>query len=295
MTSAMAERAVVFSIRGVDTLGIIHPGVAGVGVLIVVGGPQYRIGSHRQFLLLARALAAHGIPAMRFDSRGMGDSTDGGEASFLNVDEDIEAAIGAFLTHAKSVKRIVIWGLCDAASAALMYAHQDPRVLALVLVNPWVRAPDTQARTFLRHYYSRRLRSPEFWRKVLGLRLDVAAALGDVKNFIATAARATPGTGPARAAGATPPVRMEANYIDVMRNGLAAFDGPILLIMSGDDLTAAEFGDLLDLDPRWRALGVDKLSQRLDLVAANHTFSTAEWKRTVADATADFVKQLTSG
>ena len=28
------------------------------GVLIVTGGPQYRIGSHRQFVLLARAQAA---------------------------------------------------------------------------------------------------------------------------------------------------------------------------------------------------------------------------------------------
>ena len=28
-----------------------------VGVLVLVGGPQYRIGSHRQFALLARALA----------------------------------------------------------------------------------------------------------------------------------------------------------------------------------------------------------------------------------------------
>ncbi|HBZ05431.1 MAG TPA: hydrolase 1, exosortase A system-associated, partial [Massilia sp.] len=30
------------------------------GVLIVVGGPQYRAGSHRQFTLLARDLAAAG-------------------------------------------------------------------------------------------------------------------------------------------------------------------------------------------------------------------------------------------
>jgi alpha/beta superfamily hydrolase len=44
------------------------------GVLIVVGGPQYRVGSHRQFALLARHLAEHGVPVMRFDYRGMGDS-----------------------------------------------------------------------------------------------------------------------------------------------------------------------------------------------------------------------------
>ena len=41
------------------------------GVLIVVGGPQYRVGSHRQFTLLARHLASLRIPVLRFDCRGM--------------------------------------------------------------------------------------------------------------------------------------------------------------------------------------------------------------------------------
>ncbi len=44
------------------------------GVLILVGGGQYRIGSHRQFALLARHLSSSGIPVMRFDFRGVGDS-----------------------------------------------------------------------------------------------------------------------------------------------------------------------------------------------------------------------------
>ena len=44
------------------------------GVLIVTGGPQYRAGSHRQFVLLARFLAARGMAVLRFDYRGMGDS-----------------------------------------------------------------------------------------------------------------------------------------------------------------------------------------------------------------------------
>ncbi len=45
------------------------------GVVIVVGGPQTRVGSHRQFVLLSRALAAAGYPVLRFDVRGMGDSS----------------------------------------------------------------------------------------------------------------------------------------------------------------------------------------------------------------------------
>ena len=81
MTSAPAwnERAVWYSVRGSDVLAVLHQGESGrkIGMVIVVGGPQYRVGSHRQFLLLARQLSNAGFPVMRFDCRGMGDS--GGE------------------------------------------------------------------------------------------------------------------------------------------------------------------------------------------------------------------------
>ncbi|MGZ5200780.1 MAG: hydrolase 1, exosortase A system-associated, partial [Telluria sp.] len=87
-----SERALAFPCGGDWLYGVASlPAQAGAcGVLIVVGGPQYRAGSHRQFTLLARSLADAGIPAMRFDYRGMGDS-DGGVRSFESVDEDIRA------------------------------------------------------------------------------------------------------------------------------------------------------------------------------------------------------------
>ena len=43
-------------------------------VVVLVGGPQYRVGSHRQFVLLARELCRRGIAVLRFDFSGMGDS-----------------------------------------------------------------------------------------------------------------------------------------------------------------------------------------------------------------------------
>ena len=61
-------------------------------VVVIVGGPQYRAGSHRQFVLLARGLAAAGCPVLRFDARGMGDS-DGDARTFESIDDDIGAAI----------------------------------------------------------------------------------------------------------------------------------------------------------------------------------------------------------
>jgi exosortase A-associated hydrolase 1 len=120
------ERALGFPC-GDDTLvGIatVPAAPSGRGVLIVVGGPQYRVGSHRQFPLLARHLAAHGIAAMRFDYRGMGDS-DGEERDFESIREDIRAALDAFTEAVPGMRDIVLWGLCDGASAAAMYAPDD--------------------------------------------------------------------------------------------------------------------------------------------------------------------------
>ena len=70
------EVPLTFDCLGDTLIGILHKGAsdASTGVLMVVGGRQYRAGAHRQFVKLARYLACHGIPVLRFDVRGMGDS-----------------------------------------------------------------------------------------------------------------------------------------------------------------------------------------------------------------------------
>lgn len=65
-----AERVLLFTCQGLSLPGILHPGApdASRGVLVVVGGPQYRVGSHRQFVLLARDPGGGGhVPVLRFD------------------------------------------------------------------------------------------------------------------------------------------------------------------------------------------------------------------------------------
>ena len=54
-------------------------------MVIVVGGPQYRAGSHRQFTLLARHIAAAGYPVLRFDARGCPELELGGARSRLSL------------------------------------------------------------------------------------------------------------------------------------------------------------------------------------------------------------------
>ena len=101
MTANGVETPLLFQCDGKQLLGMLHLPQQPVrtGVVMVVGGPQYRVGSHRQFLLLSRFLAQHGVAVFRFDYRGMGDS-EGEISSFEAVDDDLKAAIDTFLAHA---------------------------------------------------------------------------------------------------------------------------------------------------------------------------------------------------
>ncbi len=264
------------------------------GVLIVVGGPQYRAGSHRQFALLARALAARGIPAMRFDYRGMGDSS-GPARNFEDVDTDLRAAVDRFMAAVPGLREVVIWGLCDAASAALFYARHDRRVSGLVLLNPWARTADGLARATLKHYYVQRLLQPALWKKIATGQFEFGKALRSFTGLLRTsragAAEVPAATAPAapQAPVTTPAMPASPDLHARMQAGWQGFDGPILLIISGADLTAQEFLDMVKASRQWRKLLAAPRVQRRTLPAADHTFSRREWRDQVAAWTADWV------
>jgi len=263
--SAVDERALVFECRGERLLGILHaPESAGrrFGVLVVVGGPQYRAGSHRQFVLMARQLAAAGYPVLRFDHRGIGDS-DGAARSFEDLDDDLRAALDTLHAQCPGLAGTVIFGLCDAASAALMYCAGDARLKGLILANPWVHSEAGAARAYVRHYYWQRLLQRGFWRKVLAGEFDLRGSLSDFAGKLLASRR-------------SPSDRRRESFQRRMLAGLESFRGDVLLLMSGRDLTAAEFDDLSRADERWRrALGRDRVSvRRYD--RADHTFAAAD-------------------
>ena len=256
-------------------------------VVVVVGGPQYRAGSHRQFVLLARRLAADGWTVLRFDARGMGDSG-GGSRGFKALDDDIAAAVAAVARAVPGVERVVLWGLCDGASAALLYCggRGDPRIAGLCLVNPWLRSEASLARTHVRHYYARRLVQPAFWSTLLRGGLGWSAISGLLGNVRA-------------AAGAGAPPRQGKDFRDAMALAWAGFSGRILLVVSGADLTAREFDDGLRTDPRWRGALARPNVERCDIARADHTFSRSAGRQAMEAAVlrwlgAGFAEQTTA-
>ena len=259
-----SEHTLVFECAGEQLLGVAHRGKASTGVVVVVGGPQYRVGSHRQFVLMARDLAKAGYPVFRFDYRGMGDSG-GAPCNFERVDADIRTAIDTFMKHEPRLKSVVLWGLCDAASACLMYAGTDPRVQAIIVANPWVHTEAGAATAYIKRYYGQRLLQRSFWAKVVKGELNLRASVVDLARKLVRAS-----------SGASGKQQSSQPFIERMRAGFQRFTRPVLLLMSGNDLTAQEFRDLCRTNADWAKLCARPTLRTVELKDADHTFSSRE-------------------
>jgi exosortase A-associated hydrolase 1 len=159
------RRLISFPCAGETLFGSLDEAPGSTGLLIVSGGNEIRIGAHRGMALLAARVAEAGHPVLRFDRRGIGDST-GINQGFESAAEDIAAA--AARLRETGVTRIVAYGNCDAA-AALAFFHADAGVDALLLANPWVieSTDDLPPAAAIRSHYAERLKDPREWLRLM--------------------------------------------------------------------------------------------------------------------------------
>jgi exosortase A-associated hydrolase 1/exosortase A-associated hydrolase 2 len=285
------EQALTFDCHGDELVGVLHHGVeeASTAVLIVVGGPQYRVGSHRQFVSMSRQLAAAGVPVLRFDYRGMGDSA-GSFAGFQGVGDDTLSAVDTLQRMLPGIQKVILLGLCDAATAAAFYAPADERIAGLVLINPWVRTERGQARTYLRHYYLARLLDRGWWKKVLGGDFKLVESLRSMQKNLRNAVQTPVRSDQSSLEQGAP--RTEDDLIGRLYRALDGFCNPVLLILSGRDLTAAEFQDASNANVRFRSLLAEQRIEFYRLPEADHTFSREVWRDEVTQRILEWVKAL---
>ena len=278
------ESPVVFPCAGERLVGVLHTGSpeAEIGVIIVVGGPQYRVGAHRSFVNIARRIAAAGNPVLRFDARGMGDST-GDWPGFDHTGPDINAALDFLFERIPSLQGVVLAGLCDGASASLMYAPGDERVAGLILLNPWIRSADGPNDLPLRHYYLPRLREIVRRKRVLREQIDIGAWIRESawsgRRLLSSVLRAVTGGG-----------KKTGGLAFRMASSLESFHRPVLVLISGEDMVGREF------EEHWKSYSKRRRGQRNDgseikvFAGARHTLPS---RRDLEAAAAECVSWLT--
>lgn len=241
----MSRKHVSFVCEGQQLVGSLDMAAGHTGLLIVSGGNELRSGPWSSQAQIAAKAVLAGFPVFRFDRRGTGDS-EGENGGFRSAAADISAAINAFRAHLPTLKRIVAFGNCDAASALMLSGGEG--FAAMVLANPWTfeqepepatepdpePAPPASPPSVLRRHYRKRLANPRaLWRLLTGKVQLRPMATSLVKAFN--------------------PEPAPTSLAQQMAAGLERFDGPSAILLAENDRTAQAFLTNWDqADPRLR-------------------------------------------
>lgn len=179
------RRLLSFACAGAELAASLDGAGGPTGLLLVTGGSQSRIGSHRMYERLAKSLAELGYPCFRFDRRGVGDSA-GEDPGFRGSGPDLAAAAAAFRRGCPGLERIFGFGLCDGATALALFGA-EAKLDGLILVNPWLVEAEAgeQPPAAIRAHYRQRLLSAEGWKKILSGSIDYRKLLKGVKKIAA--------------------------------------------------------------------------------------------------------------
>jgi exosortase A-associated hydrolase 1 len=179
---ANMRRLLTFECADEQLSGSLDEGAGDAGVLMVMGGTQTRVGSHRMYERLANALAERDFPCFRYDRRGVGDSS-GDDPGFRDSELDLEAAAEAFRSEAPEVERVIGFGLCDGATTLALHGAAA-RLDGLILVNPWLVEAEAgeMAPAAVRAHYRERLLSGAAWKKLLTGGVNLGKLIGGVRK-----------------------------------------------------------------------------------------------------------------
>ncbi len=164
--TAVRERLLTFG-SGQGLIGVLcepSPGSAGTGapaVLMANVGVNHRVGPNRLWVELSRRLASEGIPALRFDLSGMGDSEPrpGNDRELERGRADIADAMDALADRGVAT-RFVLVALCSGVDPAHVVARDDPRVVAAAFIDGYAhRTPGWYLRQNTKRYFE-----PRRWR-----------------------------------------------------------------------------------------------------------------------------------
>lgn len=163
------------------------------GIVLLSPGLLHRIGPHRVYVQLARALASDGFPVLRFDFSGQGDSPP--RTDHLPIKQSVvaetTAAIDYILTEA-GCSEVVLIGHCSGALIALLTTFSDTRVASVVAISPeggdeaWVEFDRRrkEARYFANYYRRSSVGNKGRWKRFLTGRVNYRSVARNVARNI---------------------------------------------------------------------------------------------------------------
>lgn len=253
LASAGDEESFFFSSDGEDLVGIVtrpFPGhsPADASVALVPGGwLGLSSGRNRTLVRLARRLAGDGLQALRFEYRGVGDST--GSITRFELARPFVADLRAALQRSglSSPRPLFLVGFCFGARTALPLAGELPNVRGLVLVAAPVHDGGVRARwerTLAQRATARRLGSlflrptlirdafrPErrrFLRTYIGAKLTTLR-----RRLLSSRSRASEGE------------VVSPAFIEQLKTALE-LDIPVLFVFGTTDAAYREFAEALE-------------------------------------------------
>lgn len=124
-----------------------------LAVIVLNSGVMHHVGTCRLSVRIARAAAARGLLALRFDYSGIGDSEPRTGAESFDVVSLRECGeVMDHLERTRGIRQFILYGLCSGADAAYNTAIADPRVVAISQIDAYCyRTP----RFYFEHYRGR--------------------------------------------------------------------------------------------------------------------------------------------
>ena len=165
-------------------------GAVTTALLIVSGGNEIRSGAHSGMAQLASNISERGFPVLRYDRRGIGEST-GENLGFLGSVEEITAAAKFLRQEQQQVQRVIAFGNCDAATALALFGPVAG-IDGYILANPWVietaSEPDTEkslpSSAAIRSRYWDRIKNPRTVIDLLSGKVDFRKLLKGLKQAV---------------------------------------------------------------------------------------------------------------
>lgn len=183
---ARMRRLLSFECEGAALGASLDPAAGETGLLLVTGGTQTRIGSHRMYERLAAALAQAGRPCFRYDRRGVGDS-EGEDPDFRDSGPDLAAAAAAFRREQPQLKRVIGFGLCDGASTLALHG-KAAGLDGYILANPWFVEAEAgePAAAAIKSRYKEQLLSLDGWKRLLSGSISYRKVLKGLARIVAS-------------------------------------------------------------------------------------------------------------